>query len=205
MGAPGAEPQGPGPPPERMPNVQNPPTEYRRIARLLHWSMAVLILAMIAAGVTMVQTGLDRTLQNTLFIFHKNIGVLLLVLAVLRLLYRWRNPPAPLPDDIAPIQKLAAGLSHAALYGLLLLMPVAGYVRVKAGGFPIESLDRLGVPSLVPRSDALAEAAKAVHYFGGIAIALLIGLHVAAAAFHGIVRKDGVFSRMWPPFGTPAR
>ena len=66
-------------------------------------------------------------------------------------------------------------------------MPVAGYIRVRAGGFPIETLDWLGVPSLVPRSEALAETAKTVHFFGGIAIAGLIALHVAAAAYHGIV------------------
>jgi cytochrome b561 len=83
---------------------------------------------------------------------------------------------------------------------LLFVMPIAGYIRVKAGGFPIESLDWLGVPPLVPRSDALAETAKSVHYAAGIAITGLIALHVAAAAYHGIIRRDGVFSRMWPPF-----
>jgi cytochrome b561 len=97
-------------------------------------------------------------------------------------------------------QHRAAGLSHLALYALLVIMPVAGYIRVKAGGFPIETLDWLGLPSLVARSDAVAEAAKTLHYLGGLAIAALIGMHIAAAAFHGIVRRDGVFSRMWPPF-----
>jgi cytochrome b561 len=162
--------------------------------------MAVLVLAMIPAGLLMVQSGLDRGLQNSLFIFHKNVGVLLLLLVAVRAVYRWRNPPAPLPSDLPVWQHRIAGLSHLGLYGLLILLPVAGYVRVKAGGFPIESLDALGLPSLVPRSDALAETAKTVHYFAGLAIAGLITLHVAAAAYHGIVRRDGVFSRMWPPF-----
>jgi cytochrome b561 len=92
-------------------------------------------------------------------------------------------------------------VSHAVLYGLLILMPVAGYVRVKAGGFPIEMLDALGVPSLVPRSDAIAAAAKSIHYAGGLALAAFVLLHVSAALYHGILRKDGVFSRMWPPMG----
>jgi hypothetical protein len=79
-------------------------------------------------------------------------------------------------------------------------MPVAGYIRVKAGGFPIETLDAMGVPSLVPRSDALAETAKTIHY-------LRRDRHCRAdrAACRGCrlsrhVRRDGVFSRMWPPF-----
>jgi len=180
-------------------------TAYRRTARLFHWGMALLVLAMIPAGVLMVQPDIGRSLQNTLFIFHKNVGVLLLILIALRLLYRWRNPPAALPADVPAWQRVAAGASHVAIYTMLFVMPLAGYIRVKAGGFPIESLDALGVPSLVVRSDALAEVAKTVHYYGAILIALLIATHIAAAAYHGIIRKDGVFSRIWPPFKGAAR
>jgi len=179
-------------------------TRYRGPARLFHWGMAVLVLSTIPAGFLMVQEGLDRSLQDTLFVFHKNVGVLLLLLVLVRLLYRWRHAPAPLPDDLPGWQRTAAGLTHAALYTLLVVMPLAGYIRVRAGGFPIESLDALGVPALVPRSDALAEAAKTVHYYGALAIAALIALHISAAAYHGILRRDGIFSRMWPPFGGAA-
>ncbi|RYH07953.1 cytochrome b [Tropicimonas sp. IMCC6043] len=175
-------------------------TQFRRPARLLHWGMAVLVLATIPAGLVMVQPDLNRTLQNTLFLFHKNVGVLLFFLVLLRAFYRWRHPPAALPADLPDWQRKIAGLSHRLLYALLVIMPLAGYVRVKAGGFPLESLDWLGVPSLVPRSDALAAVAKNIHFLGGFAIAGLIALHIAAAAYHGIWRRDGVFSRMWPPF-----
>lgn len=167
--------------------------------------MALLVLATIPAGFVMIQPDLDRSLQNALFLFHKNVGVLLLLLVVVRALYRWRHPPAPLPGDVPDWQRRAAGLSHLSLYALLIIMPVAGYTRVKAGGFPIETLDWLGLPSLVPRSDALAETAKTVHFLGGLAIAGLIALHIAAAAYHGVIRRDGVFSRMWPPFAGRGR
>jgi cytochrome b561 len=163
--------------------------------------MALVVFATIPAGLVMMQPGLDRALQNALFLFHKNIGVVMLVLIVARLVYRRQNPPPPLPAHVSPIQQRVAGATHAALYLLLLLIPVAGYVRVKAGGFPLESLDALGVPSLVPRSDALAEIAKTAHYLGGLAFAALVAAHVGAALFHGIVKRDGVFSRMWPPVG----
>lgn len=181
--------------------MSDPAFQYRQPARLFHWTMAVLVVAMIGAGVLMVQPDLDRSLQNGLFLFHKNVGVLLLLLLIMRALYRWTHPPAALPDDVPGWQRRAAGLSHVALYVLLLAMPIAGYVRVKAGGFPIETLDWLGIPSLVPRSDPVAETAKAVHYFAGIALGAFIVLHICAAAYHGILRRDGVFSRMWPPFG----
>ena len=171
---------------------------YSLTARLLHWGMAALILTTIPAGLIMVQQGLPHMLQDSLFIYHKNVGVLLLLLVLIRAAYRGTHPPAPLPESVPVWQRRIAGLSHLALYALLILMPVAGYIRVKAGGFPIETLDAWGVPSLVPKSKVLADSAKAVHYVAGFTIAALIVLHISAAAFHGLVRRDGVFSRMWP-------
>jgi cytochrome b561 len=175
---------------------------YSRIARAFHWLVAVLVLAMIPAGLVMVQEGVPRPVQNALFIFHKNVGVVVLLLMVARLGWRAVRPAPPLPQHVPAWQQRAAGASHAALYTLAVAVPVAGYTRVKAGGFPIEWLDALGVPSLVPRSEALAEAAKSAHYVLGLALAAVVGLHVLAAIYHGAVRRDGVFGRMWPPFGS---
>jgi cytochrome b561 len=180
--------------------MTDPATGYRTPARLFHWTVAILVLLMIPAGLVMVQQGIPRSLQNALFIFHKNMGVVVLLIVIARLMYRRFNPPPPLPESMPHLQRRIAGASHAALYALLVLMPVAGYIRVRAGGFPIEWLDAMGIPTLVPRSDALAEVAKNVHYFGAIAIVALVMLHLGAALFHGMIRRDGIFSRMWPPF-----
>lgn len=175
-----------------------PPPAYKPAARAMHWLAALLILSTIPVGAMMVEPGWPRATQNTMFIFHKNIGVVILLLVVARLVFRLLNPPPPLPESVPPMQRLAAEGTHWALYGLLVVMAVSGYVRVKAGGFPLEGLDALGLPSLVPRSDALAETAKWVHATARIPLVLLILAHIGAAAFHGIVKRDGVFSRMWP-------
>lgn len=174
-----------------------PSLSYTAPARWLHWSMAVLVLAMVPVGFLMVQQGLPRALQNALFIFHKNVGVLLLVLIVLRSLYRWRRPPPS--SDLPQWQLTIARFTHGALYVLLFLMPLAGYIRVRAGGFPIEALDAMGVPALIPKSEAVAGIAKSVHYYGAWAIAILIGLHIAAALRHAFIKRDGVMARMWVP------
>lgn len=176
-----------------------PSLSYSAPARWLHWTMAVLVLAMVPVGFLMVQQDLPRALQNALFIFHKNVGMLLLVLIVLRSLYRWRNPP--LPSDLPQWQLKIATFTHRALYVLLFLMPLAGYIRVGAGGFPIEALDAMGVPALIPKSEAVAGLAKSVHYYGGWAIAILIGLHIAGALQHTFIKRDGVMGRMWPRRG----
>jgi cytochrome b561 len=178
---------------------------YRRSARLLHWLMAVLILLTIPAGLIMVQPDIGRTLQNALFIYHKNVGVLLLVLVLFRLGVRWRNPPPPRHAALPQWQERVAVTTHRLLYALLLVLPIAGYVRVRAGGFPIESLDALGVPPLVPLSDSLADSAKALHRWAGLVLIPLVLLHVGAALHHGLVKRDGILGRMWPPLGGPGR
>jgi cytochrome b561 len=171
---------------------------YRTPARVIHWLMAVLILAMIPVGFLMVMDGWSRPVQNTLFIFHKNVGVLVLGLAVLRLCYRLSRPAPPVPGHLSKWQARAAEASHTALYVLIFAMPIAGYVRVRAGGFPIEALDAMGIPALVPKSEALAEAAKAAHFYGSYVIAGIIAVHILAALHHGVIKRDGVFSRIWP-------
>ena len=175
------------------------PNGYGAPRRVIHWLMALLILPMIVVGLMMVQPGWPRAVQNTLFILHKNTGVLLLVLAILRVAIALRHHSAPLPDTLPAWQRRAARASHGALYALILIMPLSGYIRVRAGGFPIEALDRLGLPAFVPRSDALADAAKWVHETAGYALIAVLLLHIAAALHHALLLRDGIWSRIWPP------
>ncbi|WP_410218560.1 cytochrome b, partial [Paracoccus sp. (in: a-proteobacteria)] len=112
---------------------------YSTTARLLHWLVALLILAMIPAGLIMTQEGIGRRLGNLLFLFHKNTGAVLILVIVLRLMWRLTHRPPPLPQSLPQWQQVAARLSHGALYGLMVVMPFSGYVRVRAGGFPVEA------------------------------------------------------------------
>ncbi|TGN55383.1 cytochrome b [Paracoccus liaowanqingii] len=176
---------------------------YGTTARVLHWLVAALILAMIPVGVIMVREGLDRGFQDALFIFHKNVGSLLIALVALRLVWRLTHPPAPLPAHLPGWQRRAAGLSHLALYVLMIAMPLSGYVRVRAGGFPIEALDAIGLPPLVPRSEALADAASALHQGAAWALVAVLALHVGAGLHHALILRDGVWQRIWPPRARP--
>jgi cytochrome b561 len=178
-----------------------PIPRYRPFARLLHWVVAVIVLGMIPAGIIMIQPGLERSLQNLLFMGHKNLGVVVLILIVWRLIYRAIHPAPDLPVSMPDWQRRAARFTHAGLYTGVLVMAMSGYVRVVAGGFPLEWWDALGVPRLAPRSDALAEAAKTVHWAAHYVVIALVALHIAAALHHAFVRRDGVFSRMWPVSG----
>ncbi|MCH8466657.1 MAG: cytochrome b/b6 domain-containing protein, partial [Roseinatronobacter sp.] len=138
--------------------------------------------------------------QNRLFILHKNGGVIIFLLGVLRIMWRLATPAPALPPQIPDWQRRAAKAVQAALYLLLIVMAVSGYIRVRAGGFPIEALDALGLPGLVPRSEPLAEAAQRVHGLARFPLMALIVLHIAAGLKH-LIARDGVFGHIWPPLG----
>ena len=171
---------------------------YGTVARLLHWITVVMVLGMMPVGMIMQREGLDRATQDLLFILHKNGGVILLVLILFRLLWRVLNPPPPLPASTPGWQAEVSAWVHRGLYVMVVAMAVTGFVRVSAGGFPIEMLDWLGVPRL-PRMEGLAQLAKSAHYLGKFLLLGLILLHVAGALYHAIVKRDGVMTRMWPP------
>lgn len=181
-----------------------PSQGYRMPARWLHWIVAAVVLLMIPAGLVMTREGLPRPVQDTLFIFHKNTGVLLFPVILLRLGYRLTHRAPPLPASVPPWQRVVARTTHMLLYALLIVMPLSGFTRVRAGGFPVELLDRLGAGPWIAKSEALAHAAQAVHWTGAALLIGFVALHTGAAVFHALVLRDGVWSGMWLGRG-PAR
>ncbi|WP_226626399.1 cytochrome b [Alloyangia pacifica] len=176
----------------------SPPLRYSRSARLLHWLTVVLVLTTIPAGLVMVQDGLSRPLQDALFLYHKNIGPVILLLVLLRLVVRLVSPPPPLPASLPTIQALIARAVHWMLYIVLVALVISGTVRVQAGGFPMEIWDPV-LSGMVGKDEALAKSASELHELLKSVLIALIALHAGAAALHGLVKRDGVFSRMWPP------
>ncbi|MGV3650308.1 MAG: cytochrome b [Devosia sp.] len=171
---------------------------YSGPAQAMHWLTVLVVFSTIPAGIIMLRPGIARPLQDALFTYHKNIGLVILALILARLIYRLVRPAPPLPASVPPLQRGIAHATHWLLYGLIIVMAVSGYIRVVAGGFPLEVWDALGVPRIVSPDPALAERAKAIHAFVRIPLVLLIAIHVGAALYHALIKRDGVFSRMLP-------
>lgn len=168
-------------------------------ARLFHWLTAVLVFVQIPAGVAMTSEGFDA-LRDPLFIVHKGLGSLLLALVLLRVAWKAVTPAAPpLPDSIPERQRFLARSTHVGLYVLLIVMTTSGYARVRTGDYPIEVLDALGFPTVLPVMPDLSVTLSVVHKVSAYVLVALLSGHVAAAVYHGWIRRDGVLGRMWPP------
>jgi len=171
-------------------------TQFTVLQRSLHWLMAACILAMLFIGVGMVSTVMPKYLP--LLATHKTLGICILVLAILRLGVRLRHGAPPLPADMPMPMKLAAKGSHYAFYGLMIAMPLLGWGMLSAGAYPIVLYGNIQLPAILPQSDRLYTLLWSAHYYLAFAFFGLILMHLAAALFHGLVRRDGVFESMAP-------
>ncbi|MHC1479166.1 cytochrome b [Frateuria aurantia] len=179
--------------------MKSGPEFFSLPARILHWLMAVLILAMLFIGVGMVASVSSR--HAWLVAIHKPLGIAILALAVVRLLVRLRRAPPPLPADLPAVQKLAAHASHWLLYGLMLALPVVGWAMLSAGGYPVMLTDSLRLPSICPAGPVAFALLRHLHAWLAFALFATILAHLAAALYHGLIRRDGVLPAMLGPRG----
>lgn len=175
-------------------------THFTAPQRLLHWLMALCILAMLFIGVGMVST--IRPISLTLVQIHKPLGIVILVLALIRLGFRLRYGAPALPADLPEPMKLAAHLSHYVFYALMIAMPLLGWAMLSAASYPVVLFSGVNLPSILPLNDGLHTLLWDAHHYLAFVFFALILLHLAAAVFHALIRHDGVFSAMAP---IPAR
>jgi cytochrome b561 len=116
------------------------------------------------------------------------------------------------PNRLTPGNKMLqalippSGVSHYALYGLMIVMPLLGWAMLSAAAYPVVLYGGIQLPSLLPQSDSLHTPLWNIHYYLAFAFFALVLMHIAAALFHALVRHDGVFQTMAPgPHVGPAR
>lgn len=174
-------------------------TRHHPLTRAFHWFVVVAVAIMVPAGITMTSEPLVH-FADPIYVLHKGLGAVLLIVVPLRLGWRLLRPPPPLPDAVPAGQARVMGRTHAALYALLLVMVLSGYVRTVAGGFPIELLEAVGVPPLLPESERAARVALVTHQLTAYALVMLVAVHAGAAVHDWKFGRKGIWRRMWPPW-----
>ena len=186
--------------------------DYTAAAKVLHWLIAVLILAMFPLAWTMGDfSGIQKF---KLYNLHKSIGITILALMTLRLFWRSFHAAPALPGSVPKRERIAAHLGHLALYAALFLMPLSGWAMISASDKPSVLFGTTAFP-LIPWLSELrpdekktyADIFKGIHEFTANVLLFLIVIHVAAALRHAFVLRDGIMSRMLPRFGrrSPSR
>jgi cytochrome b561 len=169
---------------------------FNPLQRTLHWVMAVCILTMLFIGVGMASTVAPEYL--TLVNIHKPLGIVILILALIRLVVRLRFGAPALPADLPEPMKLAAYLSHYALYALMIAMPLIGWAMLSTAKYPVVLWPGIWLPPILPLNPGLHTLLWNAHFYLAFLFFALILMHLAAALFHALIRRDGVFDSMGP-------
>lgn len=174
---------------------------YSAAARRFHWLTVAFVLAQIPLGLAMTYRGntLDiwDALTDNLYSAHKLIGFLLLWLMAGRLIYRLLHGAPPDEPSLLWWHKAGSHLVHWLLYGLLLVVPLLGWIGISL--FPAVTIFGLfDLPSLAAPNEDMAKRVLDIHGRLAVVMALLIAVHIAAALYHYLIRKDGVLRRMLP-------
>jgi len=179
-----------------MPNG-SPPVQYTAVAKTLHWLIAALIVTQFVLGWTAddLPIGLHKL---ALLAKHKSFGMTVLMLAVIRVVWRFRHPPPALPDGMTPIERLLAKATHWAFYGLIFVMPVSGWMMSSAKNYSVSWFGLFTWPNLISQSDDAFVFLQSTHEILSWTLFGLAVLHILAALKHHFWNKDTVLVRMLP-------
>ncbi|MEK7991552.1 MAG: cytochrome b [Thiotrichaceae bacterium] len=171
--------------------LTNTEKSYGMIARLFHWTIAILILALIPVGWYMAENEL-----YDLYPYHKAAGMLVLFLGVLRLLWVFVNTRPNFPADMGRFAKAAAYIGHAMLYIFTLLIPISGYIFSSSGGYKVSFFGLFDIPLLIEKNAELHEMAGEAHEIIAFTALIIILGHVIMAYKHHLIHKNDTMHKM---------
>lgn len=183
------------------------PDRYTKTAITLHWVIAFLIIAQLGTGIVFGYRLADKSILFPLMQFHKSLGLTILVLSIVRLLWRFTHKAPPLPDHMPIWEKLAAKASHYAFYIFMIGIPLSGWILVSTSsmGFPTSYFNLFIWPH-IPGLETLAEdqkhlineASETFHVYMAYSMLALLFMHIGAALKHQFIDKDNVMHHMIP-------
>lgn len=171
------------------------PTQFASLSRILHWLMAALLLAMLFIGVSMVTSLGD---YHTLLTIHRPLGILILVLAAIRLVTRLLTRLPEFPPAMPQAERFVAKASERLLYALFIALPVVGWAMLSAGHFPVVMFGSVNLPPILPASPELYATLRETHTILAYLLFLAFLAHFGAVLFHTLVLRDGLLNRMLP-------
>ncbi|PWR20030.1 cytochrome b [Zavarzinia compransoris] len=177
------------------------PERYSSVAIILHWVMAVAFVLMLASGFVMAYGDLSQSLKFRMFQWHKSLGVLLLLAFVLRLGWRLFHRPPAFPASVTGLALAAAKGGHLALYALMILLPLSGWVMVSASvyGLPTIVFGWFEWPHLpgLAGDEGASDGAKTAHLVLALLFAATIAGHVLAVIKHYLFDRENFMARIW--------
>jgi cytochrome b561 len=175
---------------------------YGALTKILHWAIVVLFAFQYAGATMMLRTEDGATTlglsQATYFNWHKSLGLIVLVLAVVRIINRSAGELPPWAATLSPFEQKLIHRIEPLLYGAMLVMPASGYLYTMAGGYGVMLFGAFELPNPIGTSPSLAGVARFIHVATAFALLLPLGAHFGIVVGHQYLEKDGLIRRMLP-------
>lgn len=171
------------------------PTQFALLSRILHWLMAACLIAMLFIGVSMIVSLGD---YHALLAIHRPLGILILLLAVLRLTTRLLTRLPAFPPTMPPQERFVAKASERLLYTLFFALPLVGWAMLSAGHYPIVMFGSVHLPPILPARPELYATLRATHTILAYLLFAAFLAHISAILFHTLILRDGLLDRMVP-------
>jgi cytochrome b561 len=172
-----------------------PSGQFAAFSRVLHWTMAAMVLTMLGVGVAMVASLAN---YHLLVSIHRPLGIAILLLVVIRFVNRLLNPPPPFPITMSRAERLAATASELMMYGLMFVLPLVGWGMLSAARYPIVLFGSWQLPFILPHNLMLYAALRKTHTILAYLFFLTFLAHFGAILFHTLIVRDGLLRRMAP-------
>jgi len=183
---------------------RSPARRYGDTAVIFHWLIAVFIIGLLTVGKYMTGLAENDPIRFELTQWHKSFGIIVLLLSILRVIWRFFHKPVLDPEDIPIWQQRVASLVHILLYALMFALPVTGWIMVSTSPLNIDTVLFGVIPwphlplSELPDKEAISTAFHHYHHYASMALIFLLLAHIGAALKHHFIDKDGILQRMIP-------
>lgn len=179
-----------------MLRIKNNEHQFGLLTKLLHWSIAILILGLIWLGWYMVDlTYYDKWYKDSLE-YHKSLGMLVLGLAIIMLIWQWYSPLPNTMADLKPWEKISAKIMHYILITIMILLPITGYLISTSAGKPIQLFNWFEIPAIIDVNKELRDLVIEIHFYLAYATIFLVVGHAGAAIKHQFIDKHNTLKRM---------
>src|ERR1700731_1260253 len=172
-----------------------PRRQFTALMRLLHWTMAAMVLTMLGIGVAMVASLAN---YHMLVAIHRPLGIAILILVVIRLVNRLMNRPPPFPATMSRAERLAATASELMMYALMFVLPLVGWGMLSAARYPIVLFGSVHLPFILPHDAMLYAVLRRAHTILAYFFFFTFIAHFGAVLFPTLVVRDGILKRMAP-------
>ena len=175
--------------------MKNTANTYGVVAKVFHWLLFLMLTFSVVAGnfLASLPKGAEKLQAAGM---HKSFGAVILMLILLRLMWRLINVTPRLPDETTAGEAFIAKAMHWGLYALMFAQPLSGIMMSQSAGIPVSFFGLFEFPVFLDKDQELAKTFLTMH--GTVWILLVISVfgHVGAALHHHFIKKDNVLKQM---------